>query len=413
MFAFVARQPILDRNQEVYAYELLFRDGKANCYPDVERDEATRQLIMKNYLTLDLDDISCNKTSFINFQKDTLMHRFPESLNPETVVVEVYDNQPTNNGFVEACKHIKNLGFKLALDNHKVDPLWNSLLPFIDIVKIDVNMENAAAIAKELPKYKDANVQLVANKLESPQLFNLCHDMGFDFFQGYFFTRPVTLKPKIIPTSKLTLIDLMAESGKETFNVDRVNQIIEHDVGLSYMLLRFINNPLVNKRLKITSLRHALNYMGEVEVKKFIALLALANLSDDKPNELVHLSLVRARFCDLLANLRGIGRNPPTGFLVGLFSLLDTLLDQDMSILVDKLPIVEDVKEALCGRDNEIGRYLQLAKAYESANWLKVKKIADSLSLDQKQLHSFYNDAIVWGNNIRHSVSGHFPKARP
>lgn len=176
------------------------------------------------------------------------------------------------------------------------------------------------------------------------------------------------------------------------------------------MLLRFINNPMVNKRYKITSLRHAITYMGEVEVKKFIALLALANLSDDKPMELMHMSLVRAKFCDLIAQEKKVGDNPPTGFMVGLFSLLDALLDQEMKELVAKMPIVDEVKYALCGGQNDFYLYLILAKAFESATWMKVKKIADMISIDQKRLHALFNQSILWGNGVRQSISPHFPK---
>ncbi len=163
----------------------------------------------------------------------------------------------------------------------------------------------------------------------------------------------------------------MGASSSESFDIESINSVVEHDVGLSYMLLRFINNPTINKRYKITSLRHALNYMGEVEIKKFIALLALANLSDNKPLELLHLSLVRAKFCDLLGSENSIVTNPPFAFLVGLFSFLDALLDQKMEFLVEKLPLADEVKEALCGGLDDLSMHLTLVKAFESGNWLK------------------------------------------
>jgi EAL and modified HD-GYP domain-containing signal transduction protein len=235
--------------------------------------------------------------------------------------------------------------------------------------------------------------------------------MGFDYFQGYFFARPVSGSNKNLPTSKLTLVELIGASSSESFDFEGVNNVIERDVGLSYMLLRFINNPTINKRYKITSLRHALNYMGEVEVKKFIALLALANLSDEKPAELLNLSLVRAKFCDLLGTEKNMGNNPPTAFLLGLFSMLDALLDQKMESLVEKLPLVNEVKEALCGGQNDLSVYLVLIKAFESGNWLKVIRISKILDVEQKLLHSLFNQAILWGNGVRQSISPHFPKS--
>ena len=413
MFAFIARQPILDREKEVFAYELLFRDGKKNCYPNIVRDEETNRLITHNYLTLGLDDISCNKKAFINFQSETLMNGLPASLNPENVVVELVDGDFSHDGLLTICKHVKNLGYQLALEDYRLDPKWKDCLPYVDVVKVNTVQSDPDTISRNVHRFLDANVKLVAERVETQQDFTTFRDMGFDYFQGYFFARPESVTRKNIPSSKLALVELMGASSSESFDIDSINSVIEHDVGLSYMLLRFINNPTINKRYKITSLRHALNYMGEVEIKKFIALLALANLNDNKPIELLHLSLVRAKFCDLIATEKNIGNNPPTGFLVGLFSMLDALLDQDMKTLLEKLPLVEEVKYALTGGKNDLSVYLLLVKAFESGNWLKVIRIAGVLDVDQKRLHSLFNEAIIWGNGVRKSISPHFPESKP
>ncbi|MDO6841514.1 EAL domain-containing protein [Paraglaciecola chathamensis] len=412
MFAFIARQPILDRKRDVFAYELLFRDGKNNCFPDTTRDERTEKLIAKHYLTLGLDDISCNKKSFINFQKETLVNGLPDVLDPSNVVVELSDTVLPHDALLDVCRQVKNTGFTIALDDHKLDPKWDDFLPYVDIVKVNVMQSDYDGIAKSMPRLLDSNVKLVAEQIDTQQDFEIYRDMGFDYFQGYFFAKPEAIKQQNLPTSKLTLVELMGVSSSETFDIERVNSVIEHDVGLSYMLLRFVNNPMVNKRYKITSLRHAITYMGEVELKKFVALLALANLNDDKPIELLHLSLVRAKFCDLVARESKKGDNPPVGFLVGLFSLLDAILDQHMDTLLNQLPIDDDVKFALSGGQNDLSIYLVLAKAFESANWLKVIRIAGLLKIDQKRLHSMFNQAIVWGNGLRQSVSPHFPESK-
>ena len=409
MFAFIARQPILDREKEVFAYELLFRDGKSNCYPDIARDEASSKLIAKNYLTLGLNEISCDKKAFINFQSETLFSGFPSSLDPDNVVVELVDGVLSHDNLLDVCKQVKKLGYKLALEDHRLDSRWQDFLPYIDMVKVNTLRSNKDVIAENAHRFLDENVQLIAEKVDTQETFTFCRDMGFDYFQGYFFTRPETLQEKNLPTSKLTLLELMKISSSASFDIEKVNNVIEFDVGLSYMLLRFINNPAINKRHQITSLKHALNYMGEMEIKKFIALLALANLSDDKPLELLHLSLVRAKFCDLIANEKGSGNNPPTGFLVGLFSLLDALLDQNMKFLLTQMPLTEEVKIALSGGQNDLSNYLVLVKAFESGSWLKVIRIAGILEVDQKRLHSLFNEAIVWGNNMRKSISPHFP----
>lgn len=410
MFAFVARQPILDREKDVFAYELLFRDGQNNRYPDYEGNEAKAKRIPKEILKLDVDDISCQKTAFINFHPETLLRGLPTTLDPLNVVVEIDNEAASSTSVLDACNNIKGMGFQIAMDDPKLEPLDTALLSFVDIIKLDVVKQPFDVINRNVPRLKEANVKLVAEQVETQNDFLTFKDMGFDYFQGYFFSKPEAFTQRQLPTSKLSLVELIGESSNISFNIERINDIIERDVGLSYMLLRFINNPLVNKRYKITSLRHALTYMGEVEIKKFIALLALANLSDDKPMELIHLSLVRARFCDLIAREKGVGDNPPTGFMVGLFSLLDALLDQKMQDLVAKLPIVDEVKFALCGGQNDFTIYLLLARAFESATWLKVKAYADMLDMDQKRLHELFNESIMWGNGVRQSISPHFPK---
>jgi EAL and modified HD-GYP domain-containing signal transduction protein len=412
MFTFIARQPILDRYKEVFAYELFFRDGKNNCYPNVERDAVTSKLIAKNYQTLNLDDISCSKKSFINFQSETLLSGLPPSLDPENVVVELIADRNDDSNLLYMCKHVKNMGYKIAIEDSSLESNWNEFLPFIDMLKVNTDLENIESLTKNVNRLIDAKVQLIADKVDTQENFSTFRDMGFDYFQGYFFARPESLSNENLPTSKLTLIELMGASSSESFDVESINSVIEQDVGLCYVMLRFINDPAINKRFKITSLRHALNYMGEVEIKKFIALLALASLSDDKPLELLHLSIVRAKFCELLGTEKNIGSNPPTAFLVGLFSMLDALLDQNMHTLVEKLPLVDEVKEALCGGHNHLSVYLMLAKAFESGNWLKVFRMSQTLKLDQKLLHSLFNKAILWGNGVYRSISPHFPASK-
>ena len=412
MFAFIARQPILDTAKNVFAYELLFRDGKNNCYPSAEKSETTEKLIAQKYRTLALDDISCSKTSFINFQSNSIADDLSSSLDPENVVIELSAGSSKMDELTHVCQQVKKMGYKVALENCRVESDMSQLLPYIDLLKVKTERSEYDSLSRNINQFLDANVKLIADQVNTHEDFHICKGVGFDYFQGYFFSKPEAVSHQQLPTSKLTLVELMGASSSATFDLEGINRVIEQDVGLSYMLLRFINNPTINKRYKITSLRHALNYMGEVEIKKFIALLALTNLSDDKPLELIHLSLVRAKFCDLVGVEKNLGSNPPTAFLVGLFSMLDALLDRDMQTLVEKLPLVEDVKLALCGAQNDLSVYLMLAKAFESGNWLKVIRISKVLEIDQKLLHSLFNEAVLWGNGVRRSISPHFPEAQ-
>lgn len=409
MFAFIARQPILDKDKSVFAYELLFRDGKSGAYP--EHSEEKARFISKHFHPLGLDDISGEKTSFITFSSDTLISRFPTTLNPDSVVVELADPADNTSALFQACQHIKQLGFKLAIDDPMMVGLKHDIFPLIDIVKVDVTKARFENIEKQIPQYHDANVQLVAEQVNTQDNFSTCIDLGFDFFQGYFFSQPEARILRQLPTSKMNVVELMGASASADFDLVKISQIIERDATLSFLLFKFINNPTINKRYKITSLRHALNYMGEVEIKKFIALLSLTSLGDEKPLEIIHMSLVRAKFFDLLCEQRGIKSDPPIAFLVGLFSLLEGLLDQSMPDILKQLPLSDEVNDALLGKNPEMNSYLSLVRAFESALWMTVIKQAKLLNIDQKQLHVLYNHAIVWGNGVRSTISSHYPRA--
>ena len=410
MFAFIAREPILDKSKSVFAYELIFRDGKGGAYPEHSPEKA--QYIEAQFHPLGLDDISGEKSSFINFSSETLISRFPTTLDPASVVVELADNPFTETGLLEACQHIKQLGYRLAIDDPMMLSARHDILPLIDIVKVDVSRTRFETIEKHIPRYLDANVKLVAEQVNTPDHFATCSDLGFDLFQGYFFAQPEARIVRQLPASKMNIVDLMGEVSGDSFDINRISHVIERDAALSYLLLKFINNPAINKRYKITSLKHALNYMGEVEIKKFIALLSLTNLGDEKPLEIIHMSLVRAKFFDLLSQQRGLKANPPIGFLVGLFSLLEGLLDQSMSDIVKQLPLSDALNNALLGKNAEFVQYMTLVKAFESALWMNVIKVAKNLDIDQKQLHTLYNQAIVWGNGVRSVITAHYPQAQ-
>lgn len=404
MFSYVARQAILDSKKNLFAYELLFREGEQNYFPDINPDEATSKILTNNHLDIGLEDITDGKLAFINFHQDTLQHRFPTSLDPKRVVIEVVETVELTPELIQACISIKEMGYKLALDDFDFDAKWEVLLPYADIVKVDIVECDPVLMRSNIKRLKQAKIRLVAEKIETSAEFEEYKSLGFDYFQGYFFARPEVVKQKKIPTSKLALMELICASAAADFNLARVNHIIERDVSLSYKLLRFINNPLTNKSNKITSLRHALNYMGEIEVKKFIALVALANLGESKTIELLYLSLIRAKFCELIGQARKLPGNPPTGFLLGLFSLLDAILDLDMRTLVDKLPLGDGLKNALCGEKTELQHYLDLIKAYENGDWQGIGRYTQELAIEPFTSQSFYHESIKWGHAMKQLI---------
>lgn len=406
MFAYVARQPIVDTLQQLHAYELLFRDGEKNCFPNISPDEATSRILAASHLNVGLEAVTNGVLAFINFHTDTLLHRFPTSLNPASVVIEITETVDVSDELVDACQQLKEQGYQLALDDYDLEEKWQVLLPLISIVKFDITTVTDEQIRETVPLLKSHNIKLVAERVETKEQFNYYRDLGFDYFQGYFFARPEVIKHRKMSSSATNMLELLKESTAPQLNIENINTIFERDVSLSYLLLRFINNPTVNKRNEITSLKHAMNFMGEQEVRKFITLLSLANLSDGQPGELLNMSLVRARFCELVLLSMQEKSRENSGFLTGMLSLLDTLMQQDMQELVDKLPLPPEVSAALCGENNQLKQCLQLVNAFECGQWSVVRALGTRFGLGQKQLHDIYVNALSWAsalqNEIRH-----------
>jgi len=222
--------------------------------------------------------------------------------------------------------------------------------------------------------------------------------LGFTLFQGYFFAKPEMLKQRKITTSKQNILDLISQTSKPTLDLTIINDIFSTDPGLTYKLLRFINSPTYGNSQEITSLKHALIYIGEVEVKKFIALLALSDLSEGKCDEIMRLSLIRAKFCELISQIRQDEENPPKAFLTGILSLIDGILDHDLEFVLNALPIHTEIKSALRNEDNYLNHYLKLAKQLENGLWLDSEITSTLLNLNNKECLEAHQLALTWAD---------------
>ena len=398
MFAYVARQAIMNRDLAVHGYELFFRDGQQNSFPDIEPEQTASHLVSGSYLALQPEELSDGKIAHITFYQDTLLNYFPESLNNDSVVIEIIELMPITKELIEACKRISAMGYKIAINDHQLDCQWDELLPYTSIVKVDVNRITTEKIKKHLPMLFRNDIELVAQKVESYEQLQEYLTLGFHYFQGGFFEKPEIDSNQDLSTRKIALLELMTECAEVGINHNKINGLLAHQPSLPGTLLRIINHHVSNKTQSTSSLQQVLRDADVSEVKKLIALLALSNLANEKPEEIINMSLVRAKFCDILGKELGIEENPPQSFLVGLFSMLDALLDQEMEEVMDRMAIMDELKVALCGTKNHLGLYLELVKTFETANWSRTKKIASVLRVDQRKLHSIYNQAIVWGN---------------
>lgn len=409
MFAYVARQAVYDTEKRVFAYELLFRDGISNCFPDISPDQATSLMLADSHLSVGVESICLHKQAFINFHQDTILYRFPSTLDPLNVVIEIVESVELTPEFIQACEHIKNMGYKIALDDYDLSSKWDSLLPMVRYIKIEAEMLDLSNndVVTKIAELKQLGKILIAEKVETVEEFERFKNAGFDYFQGYFLSKPELLKHKNVDVLGSSIVQLMALSSAPDFDFDKVCDVCEKDVGLTYKLMRFINNPLFNKRQKIDSLHHALRYLGVIELKKFIALLAIANLKGDKPVDLIVSSLVRANFCKLMGVAMKLKDNPPSSYILGLFSHIDALMDIPMPEIMKSLPFSDEVKKALCEvhTNSQLALQLRICFAFERADWAVIYELSGKAGIPESALFEMYYSSVQWADDMKSTIT--------
>ncbi|MCK8127011.1 HDOD domain-containing protein [Pseudoalteromonas sp. 2CM39R] len=400
MYFYAARQPILDKEKKLVGYELLFRDGVDNVFPDIDGDEATSRLIEGSQFNFGLEDLTDNKPAYINFTLETLQKGYPLLLGKEQVVVEILETIQPGKRLLALVKDLKERGYTLALDDYIHQPVWRHFYPYIDMIKIDfltTDKESIEAVIEAIKPHP--HIKLLAEKVETYEKYQLALEMGFSYFQGFFFSKPEMVQSKTLPPSEMALAELLYETSSMDLNLKKITEVFERDVNLSYKLLRYSNSAAFKRRAEISTIKQALIVLGSEEIKRFLSLLFAAQVSADKPAELIRLSLTRARFAELLAISHGKLRDTGMAFLTGMMSLMDAILDEDMPSVMNKLPLTNEIKDALLKDEGLLATYLNLVKFYEQANWEKAKEIQQQLGLKPEEVPDAYHDALSWSND--------------
>ncbi|HLV49113.1 MAG TPA: HDOD domain-containing protein [Aliidiomarina sp.] len=380
-YSYIARQPILDRERKVHGYELLFRDSEENVFPNVDPDEATSKLLLQQHLIGDMNTVCMGKTAFINFHTNTLLDKFPGFLQKEHVCIEVLETVDITENLITACRKSFELGYNIALDDHDFDEKWEFLLPFISLVKVDIQQQPLITLPARLKYFKANNMPLLAERVETQEEYDICLELGFTYFQGYFFERPKIIKSKMLAPQQMVLLQLLAAVHQPDINFKGIADIIRNDLSLTYSLLKFVNSAAFNKGRQIKDIHHAVVFVGESEMKKYVALVALANVAHNQPEELVIKSLTRAHFMAELERLSTGESLDNTCFMVGLLSLLDVLLQTPMADVLDQLPMSEAINNAVLTRKGHAGRLLRMIETYEKGNWQLLDAMAKKMYL--------------------------------
>ncbi|MDC0611230.1 HDOD domain-containing protein [Vibrio sp.] len=402
-YTYVARQPILNKKRITLGYELLFRDGEENAFPaNISSDRATYRLIVENFMSIGQNPNLDYSRCFINFPYNSLIRRLPFSLPKQSIVVEVLETCPPTTELLDAIRELYRNGYLIALDDFVYDEGWERFIPYAHIIKIDVmdwGIEAACQFVEEQLE-KGCKSRFLAEKVESEEEFQLAKKAGFAFFQGYFFKKPEVIKSKYIGPEQMTALALFKEVSRDEVDFAQIESIIAQDVTLSYKLLHFVNSMSNRPHVTISSFKQALIYLGEDRLKMFVALTVASYVSVNKPKELYYVAIQRAKFCQLLIkNHRKMNDYRDKAFLIGLFSVLDALLDSPMSQVIEQLPLEEEIKQALETHAGKLGKILEIQERFENADWKQIELLCKELALSTEEVTHFLYDAQCWSKN--------------
>ena len=404
--AFIGRQAILDQQQKVYAYEILFRSGLKNAFdPTLDGNVATQSVMVGAMLEFGLKKLVSDKKAFINFTEQNLLNRAPKLLPPENVVVEILENVQPTPKIVEAVRELKAEGYKIALDDFVLLPGYEPLIEMADIIKVDFRITTDPEERQKLREILPSHVRLLAEKIETEEEFHQAMAFGYVLFQGYFFCKPAILHQKKLTSNALSRMRLLKEINRQNVDFASMTNIISSDTNLVHKLLTYINSAGIGLVNHVSNLKQATVLLGASGVKRWVTLISLQTFSEDKPPELFTLSLLRAKFCELIAEeLKRPGLTQDAGFLIGMFSLLDVLLMLPMEEVLKEVALADDLNAALLGEDNDLRRILDLVIAYEKGDWDKVIACCEREHIPVDHLKPKYDAVLEWYNALQ-SVS--------
>jgi len=399
---FVARQPIFDRNRKVWGYELLFRSAASQTrYDGTEATSATRQVISNGMLSIGFDKLLRGKHACINFGREMLLQDLYTSLPHQTTVIELTEDIEPDDEVVQAVKRMRTQGYRIALDDFRACPQMEPLIALANMIKVEMVTPKPQQEAM-VREFHDRGIRMLSEKVETDVDFRWALRAGYDYFQGNFFSCPVVMRGQQIPAIKLHCLRLIQEVHRPELDFTRLTTMISEDVSFSYKLLRYANSARFGRETKIHSIRRALVVLGEYGIRKWVSIAALPTIAADKPGELMRKSLVRARFCELLAQATGQGLEDQA-FLMGLFSLLDALLDRPLDDVLKEVGLAPELDSVLRGQaseDNTLNTIYQLVRSYESADWDEVERLARCLGAPADLVGAAYCEALPWADEI-------------
>lgn len=394
--AYIGRQPIVDLQQKIIGYELLFRHSADAADAQVPNDlEAGSKVLINTFSNMDANWLLGDKLAFINIAAPMLESDFLELLPAKRVVLELLETVEATPELIARIQSLRQMGFRFALDDFDHRPINTELLPLADFVKVDIHelgLDKSATLVRSL---QNCGAKLIAEKVETRTEFKFCKELGFHYFQGYYFAHPETLTAKIINPAHATVLSLL-NKVRNNADVKEIETGFKADVALSFKLLRYINSVGFGLSCEIQSIRHALAILGYQQLYRWLTLLLATAGNDSTPPALMKTAITRGRLTELLGQGYLEKSERDNLFIVGIFSMLDAMLEMPMADILEKLYLPEAICDALLTRQGMYGPFLSLAEACESSESGRIEELADSMAMDPESINKAHLEALAW-----------------
>ena len=387
----IARKPVFDKNMNIFGYDLLYSE---NNLPDAD---AEAQLLYDSFFVIGIDDLTSGASAFIRYSSLLITGDIPISYPKDKIVVEILENDFQHNVSLEDCSKLKALGYTLALDDFVLNNANMRLLKIADVINIDFSAATLHAQAAMIDTFK-GNVRFLAKNIETRDDYKCASELGYDLFEGNFFTKPSFVTSKEVDSLDMNLYNLIQELDRAEPDYGVITEIIERDLGLSYKLLKFVNSAAVSSGYKLVSISRAVTYLGTRRLRQFLTVIMVKKLQTNENAELIRLSLVRGKLMSLLAVELGLAEAASAYFFTGIFSLIDVILNNDMQDIIHDLPLISDVKQALLGELNDLKKLLDFIILLENENWENIGETYPMNLIDKNKVTSLSIQALKWAN---------------
>ncbi|MCB9832744.1 MAG: HDOD domain-containing protein [Planctomycetes bacterium] len=386
----VGRQPIFDRELEVFAYELLYRGHQQSDAADFrDGDRATAQVLASTFVEIGIDVVTGGKPAFVNLTRGAITEQVVHLFPTDRIIAEILENIDADENTLEHVRELKDAGYTIVLDDFVLRDEVLDFIALADIVKLDIREMSRADFVDHFQRLRALGKRMLAEKIETHEEYQLCHDLGFDYFQGYFLCRPQVIAGRTERQGHVGILDLIAALNDRDSTVEQLERAISQDAQLSYQLMKYINSAAFALSAQVTSVHHALVLLGRRLVTVWANMIVLTGF-DTKPTELLTTAMLRARMAESIAQRRGM-QNCDVYFTAGLFSLLDAIFDEPMDQLLARLPLAPELVDALNEKKGDVGMVLDHVIHYDRGDWAGLDQ-----KIDSAILQAAYFDALRW-----------------